>query len=199
MKRLGKWFLALSRLQKSLLLLIALVIGSIAGSSQPQNVNLAPTSDTRTYNQQQTTDQPTITTRTVTEKKTLHFHTQTVHDSSLAQGTKIITTYGVNGSETLTYKITYTNGVQTNKELTLKTITKHPVTQVTTVGSYVAPVEPDCPNGTYVNSAGNTVCSPYSSPSAPAGATAQCGDGSYSFSQSRSGTCSHHGGVATWL
>jgi hypothetical protein len=57
-----------------------------------------------------------------------------------------------------------------------------------------------CPNGTYVNSAGNTVCSPFSSPSGPpAGATAQCRDGTYSFSQSRSGTCSSHGGVAQWL
>jgi hypothetical protein len=33
----------------------------------------------------------------------------------------------------------------------------------------------------------------------PQGATAQCRDGSYSFSQHRSGTCSHHGGVAKWL
>jgi hypothetical protein len=56
-----------------------------------------------------------------------------------------------------------------------------------------------CTNGTYVNSAGNTVCSPEESPSAPAGATAQCADGTYSFSQSRSGTCSHHGGVSRWL
>jgi hypothetical protein len=30
----------------------------------------------------------------------------------------------------------------------------------------------------------------------PQGATAQCRDGSYSFSQHRSGTCSHHGGVS---
>lgn len=34
---------------------------------------------------------------------------------------------------------------------------------------------------------------------APGGATAQCSDGTYSFSAHRSGTCSHHGGVATWL
>ena len=33
----------------------------------------------------------------------------------------------------------------------------------------------------------------------PAGATARCRDGTYSVSQHRSGTCSHHGGVATWL
>ena len=34
---------------------------------------------------------------------------------------------------------------------------------------------------------------------APPGATAQCRDGTYSFSQHHSGTCSHHGGVARWL
>ena len=50
----------------------------------------------------------------------------------------------------------------------------------------------------YVNSDGNTVHSPADSNTVPAGATAQCGDGTYSFSQHRSGTCSHHGGVATW-
>ena len=33
----------------------------------------------------------------------------------------------------------------------------------------------------------------------PDGATARCRDGSYSRSTSRSGTCSHHGGVADWL
>jgi hypothetical protein len=33
----------------------------------------------------------------------------------------------------------------------------------------------------------------------PPGATAQCRDGTYSYSQHHSGTCSHHGGVAKWL
>ena len=33
----------------------------------------------------------------------------------------------------------------------------------------------------------------------PPGATAQCRDRSYSYSQHHSGTCSHHGGVAVWL
>jgi uncharacterized protein DUF3761/glucodextranase-like protein len=58
---------------------------------------------------------------------------------------------------------------------------------------------PSCTNGTYVNSAGKTVCSPEQSPTVPPGASARCGDGTYSFSESRSGTCSHHGGVASWL
>jgi len=52
----------------------------------------------------------------------------------------------------------------------------------------------------YTNSDGQQVHSPaHSSGGVPAGATALCGDGTYSFSQHRSGTCSHHGGVAKWL
>ncbi len=36
-------------------------------------------------------------------------------------------------------------------------------------------------------------------PRAPFGATAKCRDTSYSFSHTRRGTCSYHGGVARWL
>jgi hypothetical protein len=52
----------------------------------------------------------------------------------------------------------------------------------------------------YTNSDGQTVHSPaYSNGGPPAGATALCQDGTYSFSQHRQGTCSHHGGVSKWL
>lgn len=56
-------------------------------------------------------------------------------------------------------------------------------------------------NNYYTNTSGDTVHAPaYSnSNTAPANATAQCGDGTYSFSESHRGTCSHHGGVAHWL
>jgi len=40
---------------------------------------------------------------------------------------------------------------------------------------------------------------PAASAAPPPGATALCRDGTYSFSQHRSGTCSYHGGVAKWL
>ncbi|MEU4667118.1 DUF3761 domain-containing protein [Amycolatopsis sp. NPDC023774] len=48
----------------------------------------------------------------------------------------------------------------------------------------------------YRNSSGACVHRPSSS---SAGATAKCKDGSYSYSQHRSGTCSGHGGVLTWI
>lgn len=53
----------------------------------------------------------------------------------------------------------------------------------------------------YTNSSGHRVHAPTrtSTNTAPAGATAACGDGTYSFSESHRGACSHHGGVARWL
>jgi hypothetical protein len=61
-----------------------------------------------------------------------------------------------------------------------------------------APVESQLiEHGHYVNSSGHLVHSPAhtKSPQAPPGATAQCRDGTYSFSEHRRGTCSRHGGV----
>lgn len=56
-------------------------------------------------------------------------------------------------------------------------------------------------HGHYRNKAGQDVHSPARSVDGkvPAGASAKCRDGTYSFSKSHRGTCSHHGGVATWL
>ncbi len=57
------------------------------------------------------------------------------------------------------------------------------------------------PGPGYVNSRGEWVLSPTRTPndSPPPGASARCRDGTFSFSRSRRGTCSHHGGVADWL
>ncbi|NWK79573.1 DUF3761 domain-containing protein [Aquitalea sp. LB_tupeE] len=56
-------------------------------------------------------------------------------------------------------------------------------------------------HGSYTNKDGNAVHRPAHSKSGqkPQGATAQCRDGSYSFSQHHRGTCSRHGGVLAWL
>ena len=51
----------------------------------------------------------------------------------------------------------------------------------------------------YTNKDGERVQSPTYSDTIPVGATAQCRDGTYSFSRNHRGTCSHHGGVAKWL
>jgi hypothetical protein len=62
-----------------------------------------------------------------------------------------------------------------------------------------APVKSSCGGEYYLNSSGQCVHRPEQSPTAPGGASAQCKDGTYSFSKHRSGTCSGHGGVLRWL
>ncbi|MEU4246477.1 DUF3761 domain-containing protein [Amycolatopsis sp. NPDC026612] len=75
-----------------------------------------------------------------------------------------------------------------------KTTAPKPVAPRTTAQAAPAPTE--CGADYYRNSDGNCVHRPSDNPS---GATAICKDGSYSYSQHRSGTCSGHGGVRTWL
>lgn len=152
------------------------------------------------------TPTPVVTTETVTETATIPFAATSVESATLASGTSSVTTPGVDGVQTKTFTVTYTDGVETGRTLASDVVTTPPVAQVTTIGTYVAPppapappVAPTCTNGSYVNTAGNTVCRPEVASSAPSGATAKCGDGTYSFSQSRRGTCSSHGGVAAWL
>jgi hypothetical protein len=84
-----------------------------------------------------------------------------------------------------------------------------PATQQTTPAPQPEPAPAPTPtpspnlsnSNAYTNVDGDTIHSPaYSTDnSVPVGATAQCGDGTYSFSTHRSGTCSHHGGVTRWL
>lgn len=54
-----------------------------------------------------------------------------------------------------------------------------------------------CNNNHYVNSSGHFVHSP-SCGHEPLRHTADCRDGSVSFSEHHRGRCSHHGGVAHW-
>ncbi len=62
-----------------------------------------------------------------------------------------------------------------------------------------APAFVACPAGQYENADNACVARPRQADTAPDGATAQCRDDTYSFSQNRRGTCSGHGGVARWL
>ncbi|KEO75431.1 DUF3761 domain-containing protein [Anditalea andensis] len=72
-----------------------------------------------------------------------------------------------------------------------KYLSSRPLTQTT--------AETNSAEKSYINSKGERVQSPTHYDSAPSGATALCRDGTYSFSRSRKGTCSGHGGVSKWL
>lgn len=79
----------------------------------------------------------TVTTQTVTTTQSIPFTTSTVQTSSLAKGKSLVKVAGVNGVQTQTYKVTYTNDKETNRTL-VSTTTTQPVNEVIEEGTYVA-------------------------------------------------------------
>ncbi len=142
----------------------------------------------------------TPTTRIVTETKAVPYSTATQYDSSLPKGQTQLVKDGIDGIETYDYIVTLSNGKESDRTLKSKSVTTEPVAQIVAVGTHVAPTASPQTTNTessgYTNVDGNHINSPSSD---PAGASAQCTDGTYSYSAHRQGTCSHHGGVARWL
>jgi hypothetical protein len=88
---------------------------------------------------------PVVEVKTVNVTQSIPFKTTRINDSSLPQGTTRVRTQGVNGSKTLTYEVTFTDGVETSRKLIREVVTKQPVTKVIRVGTK----EPSCdPNYT---------------------------------------------------
>jgi resuscitation-promoting factor RpfB len=85
-----------------------------------------------------------VTTKTVTETKPIGYSTRTVKDASMAKGVKKTRTTGAAGIRTLTYRVTYTDGVQTGKTLVKSVVTRAPVTKVVAVGTKAAASSSRC-------------------------------------------------------
>src|SRR5204862_5306789 len=73
--------------------------------------------------------------RTVTRRRAIPFKTMRVTDSALSKGSTRVRNPGVRGLEVLTYRVTFRNGIQTNKALVRKVIVRAPVTRVVAVGT----------------------------------------------------------------
>lgn len=121
---------------------------------------------------------PIVKTETKTEA--IPFESANQNDNTLGQGETRVASEGVNGERTITYEVTYVQNIETARKEIKNEITTQPITKVTQVGTYVAPVYAPAP------------------PQSSVRIGAVCGDGSHS-SATGSGACSHHGGVAYWL
>lgn len=78
---------------------------------------------------------PVVEKKTVKSTQRIAFSTKTVKDANLASGTKKVRTKGVNGTRTVTYEVTYTDGKETGRKVVGSTVTKAPVTEVVAVGT----------------------------------------------------------------
>jgi uncharacterized protein DUF3761/surface rod structure-forming protein G len=148
---------------------------------------------------------PLFETREISEPQFVPRQEQVVRDPTLFEGTSRVKQEGSDGVETIHFSVTYRDGSEITRTEVSRVVTDRPAPRIILIGikkrTQGGSGGGTCTSGGdgYTNSDGDWVQSPCQSDSAPAGATAECGDGTYSFSQHRSGTCSHHGGVARWL
>ena len=75
-----------------------------------------------------------VTYGTVTEESSVPFETKYVDVQNIARGKTKVAKAGANGVSTATYKVTYVNGVESERVLESQVITKQPTTQVVNRG-----------------------------------------------------------------
>ncbi len=75
-----------------------------------------------------------ITYATVTEQTAVPFETKYVDVQNIARGKTKVVKNGANGVSTATFKVTYVNGVESERELVSQVVTTQPTTQVVNRG-----------------------------------------------------------------
>ena len=81
-----------------------------------------------------------VTTKEVTKTEEVAFQTKEVTNSELPEGTRVVKTAGKNGVRTIVYTVTYTDGVETGREVKSNTITTPAVDEVVEIGTKKAAV-----------------------------------------------------------
>ena len=126
----------------------AIIFGNMAAALSPAPTNdpiesaIAPTAIAEESKKAASTE---VKDEVVTES--IPFGKNSVESTSFNKGSSQVTTPGVNGQKTLTYSVTYTDGIETTRTLSKEEVTVNPITEVTTLGTYEAPAQvsvPDC-------------------------------------------------------
>lgn len=93
------------------------------------------------------------------------FQKKNVEDPALAKGESYIRTQGINGKRDVTYGVTYTNGVETAREILEEEIIKKPVDEITVVGTKVTEGNGEQVQGTQTEKNTASPASPEPTPS----------------------------------
>lgn len=121
-----------TRREKNIGVMVAVfAVFTLGGISSAMNGGAQPS---------QVAPEPVTTYQEVQETEAIPFTKETKEDGARVSGETVVTTAGVDGVKTKTYKITLVDGKETSRELLKEETTTEPVTEITSVGTYVAPV-----------------------------------------------------------
>jgi hypothetical protein len=180
MNKMGKGILALAVL--GTVLVFATIHNPAKQSNSIKPLAVTKSSAKKEVSQPavQAPPQKKITTKQVAETQVIEYHSVEQNDENLEKGKTQVISQGANGQKNIIYKVTYADGAEITREKISEVVTVQPVNKITKIGTYVAPVITPTP------------------PSGPAGATALCKDGTFSYAENHRGACSRHDGVNLW-
>lgn len=161
------WYSGLSSAGKALVIASAAVLSVAA-------INVAASPDSSKQPKEIAAQSSTEEKKTETKAEPVPFTKTTVEDSGLEKGKTALRVAGVNGEKVLTYEVMYKEGKETARKLVKEDITRPPVTEVTAVGTYVAPPPPRVQPS--VTTVGN--CDPNYSGCVPIASDVDCAGGS---------------------
>lgn len=118
---------------------IIVAIGAFIGFSSPDPQTASNQTTSKLSTNTSISTEPKIETKTETSTRAIPYETIYVDSNTLEKDKTEITTAGVNGVETVTYEITYTNGIETNRKILKTETTKSPVSEIIARGTYVPP------------------------------------------------------------
>ena len=78
---------------------------------------------------------PVITTETEVKTVSIAFKTEQKEDPTILEGETEVVQQGVKGSKEITYKVTYTDGVETSRKKVSEVVVKQPVNKIIAVGT----------------------------------------------------------------
>lgn len=118
---------------------IIIAIGVLIGFSSPDPQATSNQTTSKLSTDTSTSAEPKVETKTETSTRITPYETVYVDSNTLEKGKTEVTTTGVDGIETITYEVTYTNGIETNRKALKTETTQSPVSEVIVRGTYAPP------------------------------------------------------------
>ncbi|HET7302909.1 MAG TPA: G5 domain-containing protein [Candidatus Saccharimonadales bacterium] len=94
---------------------------------------------TQQIKSESTSKQSKVETKTEAQTEPIAYTKTTTEDPNLAEGKQEVRASGKDGIRTKTYKVTYTDGKETARQMISDEVTTEPIAEVTAIGTYVAP------------------------------------------------------------